>query len=94
MSGTVRIGIIGDFNPALPSHRATNDALNHAGESLALNLEISWLPTQSLAGYERQNTLRRFDGLWAAPGSPYQNLAGAVAAIRFAREQDRPFIGT
>jgi len=35
-----------------------------------------------------------FDGLWCVPGSPYRSMNGALNAIRFARENNIPFIGT
>jgi CTP synthase (UTP-ammonia lyase) len=38
--------------------------------------------------------LAAFDGLWAAPGSPYRSLEGALAGVRFARERGVPFFGT
>lgn len=31
---------------------------------------------------------------WCAPGSPYNSAQGAMNAIQFARENNRPFIGT
>jgi CTP synthase (UTP-ammonia lyase) len=34
------------------------------------------------------------DAVWCAPGSPYASLDGALAGIRFAREHQRPFLGT
>jgi CTP synthase (UTP-ammonia lyase) len=38
--------------------------------------------------------LARFSGIWCVPASPYANTRGALAAIRFARETGRPFLGT
>ena len=38
--------------------------------------------------------LTGFAGLWCVPASPYANTAGALAAIRHARETGRPFLGT
>jgi CTP synthase (UTP-ammonia lyase) len=38
--------------------------------------------------------VQRFDALWCVPGSPYRSEAGAVAAIRHAREAHVPFLGT
>jgi len=35
-----------------------------------------------------------FDGFWCVPASPYRDIDGALRAIRFAREQRRPFLGT
>lgn len=90
----LRIGIIGDFEPTRRSHLATDAALRHAAGHLAVDLEVCWLPTPSLAEPADQKALGACDGLWASPGSPYQSMEGALRAIRFARERNWPFIGT
>jgi CTP synthase (UTP-ammonia lyase) len=90
----VRIGIVGDFDPAYAPHRMTNEALQHSAQALGLTLQTAWLPTSTLETNATEAHLAQFDGLWCAPGSPFQSMAGALAAIRFAREQDVPFIGT
>jgi len=94
MNKTIRIGMIGDFDPNRRSHIATNNALNHAANHLSITLAISWLPTQSLLSSEFQTGLEQFDGLWASPGSPYRSMEGALKGIQFAREQNWPFVGT
>lgn len=91
---TLRIGIIGDFEPTRRSHLATNDALRHAAERLPADLEVGWLPTPSLVEPADPRELEMCDGLWASPGSPYRSLEGALRAIRFARERNWPFVGT
>lgn len=90
---TVKIGIIGDLDLERPSHRATNETLRHCALALGLEINIQWLPTESLEG-DLAQALSGFDGLWCAPGSPYKSTTGAINAIRFARENDRPFIAT
>lgn len=92
MKQSVKIGIIGDFNPDYPSHIATNEAINHAGNALGISVEVKWIPTPSIEN--QPATLEQFDALWCSPGSPYQSMEGALQAIRFAREQDYPFLGT
>ena len=94
MADTVRIGIIGDFNPEFRSHHATNDALQHAAAKLKLKVESEWLPTPSLVEPAARKVLESFDGLWASPGSPYQNMDGMLKGIEFARTRDWPFLGT
>ncbi len=93
MSSSIRIGIIGDFDPQRPSHKATNDALNHCADYLGIDLDLQWLPTVLLEK-DADKSIRIFDGFWCAPGSPYKNMKGALKAIQFARENDYPFIGT
>jgi CTP synthase (UTP-ammonia lyase) len=94
MNEPLRVGIIGDFDPQLRSHLATNEALDHAASTIATTMEYAWLPTQSLEHADCEVTLRRFDALWCAPASPYKSMQGALRGIQFAREQGWPFIGT
>jgi CTP synthase (UTP-ammonia lyase) len=94
MNQTLTVGIAGDWNESFPSHRATNEALEHAARAMSVLVEVRWLPTPSLAAVGGEAMLRQVDTLWCAPGSPYQSMDGAFHAIRFAREEGRPFIGT
>ena len=94
MKRTVKVGVIGDFDPEKASHPATNAAIRHAAGYLSLEAGITWLPTPTLLTPKGRNELTRFDCLWASSGSPYQSAEGAISAIKFAREKDFPFIGT
>ena len=94
MSDSVRIGILGDFNPEFRSHHATNDSLQHAAAKLDMPVESSWIPTPSLLEPEAQKILESFDGLWASPGSPYKSFEGMLKGIEFARRRDWPFVAT
>ncbi len=95
MEKEISIGIIGDFNPTKSaSHIATNQALKHAADLLSLRTCIIWMPTLSFVQEEGQKKIELFDCLWAAPGSPYTSMEGALNAIKRARLLDKPFLGT
>ena len=94
MKQTLKIGIIGDHDPERLSHIATEEALGHAAQALALCPEIEWVPTPSLDGPDVEARLAPYDALWCSPGSPYRSTDGAHAGIRYARERDIPFLGT
>jgi CTP synthase (UTP-ammonia lyase) len=94
MKHNISIGVLGDFDPGKVSHPATNAAIRHAAKYLSVEAGITWLPTLTLSTAEGQNKLAQFDCLWASSGSPYKSAEGAIKAIRFARETDRPFLGT
>jgi CTP synthase (UTP-ammonia lyase) len=94
MRHPLRVGIIGDFDPNLPSHIATSEALGHAAKASSVAVDCSWLDTQLLDEASVEVALRQCDALWCAPGSPYESMAGALRAIQFAREEGWPFIGT
>lgn len=90
----VKIGIIGDFDPQRNYHVATNESLEHAAEALNVELRWEWIPTPSLEDQQALEGINAFHGLWCSPGSPYLSMSGALNAIRFARENHWPFIGT
>ena len=94
MEQAIQVGIIGDHDSQRLSHAATEAALGHAAQALALPLEIAWVPTPSLDGPGVEARLAPYDALWCSPGSPYRSAAGAHAGIRYARERDVPFFGT
>src|SRR5262245_46012298 len=94
MNSRIRIGIIGDYRPENASHQATDSALQHAGAGLGMTVEGEWLPTSDLPGAPAKRSLSRFDGLLCAPGSPFASMDGALASIRYARENGRVFLGT
>jgi CTP synthase (UTP-ammonia lyase) len=93
MSGKVTIAIVGDHDPSSVTHRATDASLDHAAAALGLDLAHRWVPTPDLAEGAR-HALAGDAGVWIAPGSPYASMTGALAAIRLAREEGVPLIGT
>jgi CTP synthase (UTP-ammonia lyase) len=93
MNQQVEVGIIGEYDPNLRHHIATNEALNHAASALSISLKLSWISTQSLSIGSVEDVLKSFHGIWGAPGH-YKSMDGALRAIQFAREYRLPFIGT
>jgi CTP synthase (UTP-ammonia lyase) len=87
----IRIALIGDHDPQVTAHQAIPVALGMAAEHSGRNVQGQWLATDSL---QADTPLSEFDGFWCVPASPYRSMDGALRAIRFAREQRRPFLGT
>ena len=91
MRRTLQVGLIGDFDESVTAHRAIPLALRFAAEQLPQPLNAEWLATDAMPDATR---MARFDALWCVPASPYRSMDGALRAIRFAREQRVPFLGT
>ena len=87
----VSIALIGDYDPQVTAHQAIPVALGLVAEHLARPVHFEWLATDQI---HVDTALDRFDGIWCVPASPYRDTDGAMRAIRFAREQRRPFLGT
>src|SRR4051812_35367287 len=86
----MRIGIVGDYNPATESHPATTSGLFLAARAIGLTADIEWISTARVT----EDALLRCDGIVAAPSSPYRSADGMLAALQFARERQRPLLGT
>jgi CTP synthase (UTP-ammonia lyase) len=80
------IGIVGDHNRQNVTHTATDAAFARLGA------QARWVPTADIES--DPSVLVGYDGLMISPGSPYRSMDGALAAIRYAREQDVPLFGT
>ena len=89
---TIKIGLIGDYSPEVTAHVAIPKALGLAADEIKCGLNAVWLGTEDIA--ENIGELSEFDALWCVPASPYKNMDGALAAIRYARECKVPFLGT
>lgn len=87
----IRIALVGERNTRTTAHRAIPEALRLAAEGLGVAVEFDWLATEAIGDGQ---CLQAYDGIWCVPGSPYASTAGALCAIRFAREQGVPFLGT
>src|SRR5689334_6364867 len=89
----MQVAIIGDYDAKFEPHRATEAAIVHAADFLGAKVEVEWIATDSISDSPAAR-LGSYDAVWIAPGSPYRSMSGAHAAIRFAREQDVPLLGT
>lgn len=83
---SVTIALVGDRKPDHPSHRELDAVRGLLGEDVS----AEWVST----GGERIRDLGGFDGIWLVPGSPYADDSAAYEAVRWARENDVPFLGT
>lgn len=88
---TPRVALVGDRSPAVRSHARIPGLLAALAERDRLALDAYWIPTGDAAA---PGALAGFDAVWLLPGSPYHSEAGALAAVRTARERGIPFLGT
>lgn len=86
------LALIGDYSPAILAHQAIQRALELTRAEPRFDVAWEWITTRDLRDVSRE--LARFTAVWLVPGSPYANMAGALAAVQFARETRRPFLGT
>src|ERR1700730_15473972 len=82
--------ILGEFDPGSETHLATDTAIRHSLLALGAKVTSNWVSTAAIEEAE----ILQAHGLWVAPGSPYKDLSRAIEAIRLARENLVPCLGT
>jgi CTP synthase (UTP-ammonia lyase) len=88
-----RIALVGDRSDGVIAHRSIPIALKMAVDQLGADVSWEWLHSRSI-GNDIPDALAPFAAVWCVPGSPYENTAGVIGAIRYARERQKPFLGT
>jgi CTP synthase (UTP-ammonia lyase) len=88
---TATIALVGDRSPDVVSHTRIPLLLDALAERDRLVLDAYWVPSGDA---EDADAVRGFDAVWVLPGSPYRSEAGVLTAIRTAREEGVPFLGT
>ena len=74
------IAALGDRNTSYLTHREID-------ATIALAPQIRWVGTEDAR-------IDGYDGVWVVPGTPYRDEHAVMAAIRFAREEGMPILGT
>jgi CTP synthase (UTP-ammonia lyase) len=80
----VSIAVLGDRNPEYLTHRELDATL----ALMPADVDAGWLPTPEAA------SAADADGLWVVPGTPYEDDDAVLEAIRLARTQGMPILGT
>src|SRR6478735_1332512 len=93
MPQSIKLALVGDYDPCFVPHVMTNEAVAHMGPAIGARIEAHWIPTMKLLE-DTSGQLGAFDALWIVPGSPYRSLEGALNAICHAREKGIPTLGT
>ncbi|MEU8032696.1 hypothetical protein [Streptomyces sp. NPDC049099] len=91
MTNTATIALVGDRSPHVVSHTRVPLLLDALAARDRLVLDAYWIPSEDA---EAEGAVRGFDAVWVLPGSPYRSEAGVLAAVRTAREEGIPFLGT
>ena len=85
-----RIALVGDRSANVRAHARIPVIIDALLAREGIALDPYWIATPDVG----ESDLGGFDAIWAVPGSPYESAEGAIAAIRIAREQRIPFLGT
>ncbi len=88
----VRIGMIGKYVDLSDSYKSLNEALRHAGLHARTRVTIEYIDSEQI---ERDGIagIERLDAILVPGGFGKRGTEGKMAAIRYAREHNVPYLG-
>jgi CTP synthase len=91
--GEVKIAVVGKYTKLSDSYLSHTEALTHAGAALNTKAKIMWVESEDLEKGNGFELLRESAGILVPGGFGDRGIEGKIAAIRFARENEVPFLG-
>ena len=89
----VRIAVVGKYVNLRDAYLSVMEALKHGGFRHGADVQIDWVASDDLGGSATEVALAGADGVLIPGGFGVRGVEGKVAAIRYAREHDVPFLG-
>ena len=89
----VKIGLVGKYVELQDSYKSIVESLDIAGVSNSCKVKLKWISSEKVSSKNVEKKLTGIDGLLVAPGFGERGIEGKIEAIRFARENDLPFLG-
>lgn len=89
----VTIGLIGKYVELPDSYKSIQEAFIHAGAANEVDVEVRSVHSEHLSAKNIDKKMMGLDGILVAPGFGERGIEGKVLAVRYARENDIPFLG-
>ncbi len=90
---TVRIALVGKYVELPDAYLSVVEALKHAGFADDADIDIDWIPASEITAENAAERLQAADGILVPGGFGDRGIEGKIEAIRYARENDVPFLG-
>ena len=90
---TTEIALIGKYVELKDSYISIAESLIHAGAENKTRVNIHWIHSSEMEGENIKNQLSKMDGIIVAPGFGSRAVEGKISAVKFARENQVPFLG-
>ena len=89
----VNIAIVGKYVALHDAYLSVAEALRHAGYWLGAKVNILWVDSETVTDENVSERLKSADGILVPGGFGNRGIEGKIAAAKYARENDVPFLG-
>ncbi|MBQ9550025.1 MAG: CTP synthase [Lachnospiraceae bacterium] len=89
----VRIALVGKYVSLHDAYISVVEALKHAGAENRAEIDIKWISSEDITGDNIAGMMEDVDGIIVPGGFGHRGIEGMLTAIRYARENDIPYLG-
>lgn len=89
----VTIGLVGKYVELKDSYKSILESFVHAGAANLTKANVKMIHSEKINNENAEDLLKRLDGILVAPGFGNRGIDGKIAAIKYARENNIPFLG-
>lgn len=93
LKNKTRIALVGKYVELQDAYISVAEALKHAGYVYDSDIEIDWVNAEEVTAANVAGLLGQADGILVPGGFGDRGVEGKIEAIRYARENDVPFLG-
>lgn len=93
LSKTISIAVVGKYVELPDAYLSIVEALKHAGISYDTDIDLHWVDSEHVTESSVASDLQKVDGIVVPGGFGTRGMTGKIEAIRYAREQNLPFLG-
>jgi CTP synthase len=88
----ITVGLVGKYVELKDSYKSIAEAFIHAGVANEIKVNVKWISSET-AEDNIEESLAGLDGILVAPGFGERGIQGKINAVKFARENNIPFLG-
>tara|TARA_B110000438_G_C15793984_1_gene642026 strand:+ start:95 stop:1702 length:1608 start_codon:yes stop_codon:yes gene_type:complete len=90
---TVEIALVGKYVDLKDSYKSISEAFIHTSSTSRCKVNLHWVHSEKLNDASAALALKDVDGVLVAPGFGPRGIEGKLHAVKFARENNIPFLG-
>jgi CTP synthase len=89
----ITVGLIGKYVELKDSYKSIAEAFIHAGVANEIKVNVKWISSETMEDIDVSEALTGLDGILVAPGFGERGIQGKINAVKYARENNIPFLG-
>lgn len=90
---TIHIGLVGKYTELPDAYKSIVESFIHAGAANHLHVKLTYINSEKLTSDNVGDTLGDMCGILVAPGFGNRGIEGKITAVKYARENNVPFLG-